>query len=121
LVHQRLYAIACGYPDGNDAVSRADLYPTDDPTHGAQQLTFFNRHYDSWCYLPVAGFLSFNDEPEQYLCAYLLRPGNALTTRGALGILARLRVRLDGGFAAPEIFDFLEAESLEYVVAMDNN
>jgi len=28
-----------------------DLDPTDDPTHGAQQLSFFNRHYDSWCYL----------------------------------------------------------------------
>jgi hypothetical protein len=30
-----------------------DLDPTDDPTHGAQQLTFFNGHYDSWCYLPL--------------------------------------------------------------------
>jgi len=199
LVRQRLYAIACGYPDGNDAarlaadpiqkllcdrdpvtgadlasqptlsrfenaVGRADLYrmgialgesviarhrrrlgrkvkritidldPTDDPTHGAQQLTFFNGHYDSWCYLPVAAFLTFNAEPEQYLFCYVLRPGNAPATRGAIGVLsrvlprlraafprARLRVRLDGGFAAPEIFDFLEAESLEYVVAMANN
>jgi hypothetical protein len=32
-----------------------DLDPTDDPTHGGQQLTFFNGHYDTWCYLPVAG------------------------------------------------------------------
>lgn len=24
-----------------------DLDPTDDPTHGAQQLSFFNGHYDS--------------------------------------------------------------------------
>jgi hypothetical protein len=134
LVRQRLYAIACGYPDANDAsrlgadpiqkmlcgrdpvrgedlasqptlsrfenaFSRADLYrmgialadtvierhrrrlkrkvkritidldPTDDPTHGAQQLSFFNGHYDTWCYLPVAGFLTFNEEPEQYLFA----------------------------------------------------
>ncbi len=199
LVRQRLYAIACGYPDGNDAsrlgcdpiqkllcdrdplrgeglasqptlsrfenaVDRADLYrmgialaetvierhrrrlkrkvnritidldPTDDPTHGAQQLTFFNGHYDSWCYLPVAGFLTFNDEPEQYLFAYVLRPGNVGAAVGALGILsrllprlrtafprARLRVRLDGGYAAPEIFAFLERERLEYVVAMAKN
>ncbi len=173
-----LYAIACGYPDGNDAgrlgadpiqklfcgrdplkgedlasqptlsrfenaFDRADLYrmsvaladtvierhrrrlkrkvkritidldPTDDPTHGAQQLTFFNGHYDTWCYLPVAGFLTFNEEPDQYLFAYVLRPGNAGAGVGAIGILsrllpklraafprARLRVRLDGGFAA---------------------
>ena len=24
-----------------------DLDPTDDPTHGAQQLSFFNTHYDT--------------------------------------------------------------------------
>ena len=27
-----------------------DLDPTDDLTHGAQQLTFFNGHYGGWCY-----------------------------------------------------------------------
>lgn len=111
-----------------------DLDPTDDPTHGAQQFTFFNGHYDTWCYLPVAGFLTFNEEPEQYLFAYVLRPGNVGAAVGALGILsrllpklraafprARLRVRLDGGFAAPQIFEFLEREGLEYVVAMGKN
>ncbi len=111
-----------------------DLDPTDDPTHGAQQLSFFNGHYDTWCYLPVAGFLTFNEEPEQYLFAYVLRPGNATASVGALGILsrlvpklraafprARLRVRLDGGFAAPQIFALLEREGLEYAVAMGKN
>ena len=199
LVRQRLYAIACGYPDGNDAgrlgadpiqkllcgrdpiegedlasqptlsrfenaFDRADLYrmgialaqtvierhrrrlkrkakritidldPTDDPTHGAQQLTFFNGHYDTWCYLPVAGFLTFNEEPDQYLFAYVLRPGNASAGVGAIGILSRLlprlraafprarvRVRLDGGFAAAEMFAFCEREGLEYVIAMGKN
>jgi hypothetical protein len=24
--------------------------PTGDPTHGAHQLSFFNRHYDTWCF-----------------------------------------------------------------------
>ncbi len=199
LVRQRLYAIACGYPDGNDAgrlagdpiskllsgrdpvkgedlasqptlsrfensFDRADLYrmsvaladavierhrrrlkrkakritidldPTDDPTHGAQQLTFFNGHYDTWCYLPVAGFLTFNEEPDQYLFAYVLRPGNVGAGVGAIGILsrllpklraafprARLRVRLDGGFASAELFALLVSEGLEYVVAMAKN
>src|SRR5207244_6164010 len=60
-----------------------DLDPTDDPTHGAQQLTFFNGHYDGWCYLPLLAFVTFNDEVEQYLCAAILRPGNAPATRGA--------------------------------------
>jgi hypothetical protein len=200
LLRQRLFGIACGYEDGNDAARlagdpihkllldrdalggallasqptlsrfenaarRADLYrmgealaecvierhrrrlgrrrcrhitidldPTDDPTHGAQQLTFFNGHYDTWCYLPVAGFLTFNHEPEQYLFSYVLRPGNAPATRGAIGILrrllqrlrsafprARILVRLDGGFAASEVFDFLESQGCDYVVAMAKN
>ena len=35
---------------------------------------------------------------------------------------ARFLVRLDGGFATPEIFDFLDAEPrLDYVVAMAKN
>jgi hypothetical protein len=112
-----------------------DLDPTDDPTHGAQQLSFFNTHYDSWCYLPVMGFVSFNDEAEQYLCAAVLRPGNVTAPAGAVGILRRLlmmvrsffpgvriRIRLDGGFAHPALLDFLDAEpNLEYVVAMAKN
>jgi hypothetical protein len=111
-----------------------DLDPTDDPTHGAQQLSFFNGHYDSWCYLPVLGFLTFDDEPEHYLYAAILRPGNAPATRGARGLLlrtfallrrafpgARLRVRLDGGFAAPDLLALLDASGVEYVVAMGEN
>jgi hypothetical protein len=112
-----------------------DLDPTDDPTHGAQQLSFFNTHYDLWCYLPVMGFVSFNDEAEQYLCAAVLRPGNVTAPAGAVGILRRLlmmvrrffpgvriRIRLDGGFAHPGLLDFLDAEpNLEYVVAMAKN
>ena len=112
-----------------------DLDPTDDPTHGAQQLSFFNGHYDTWCYLPVMGFVSFNDEAEQYLCAAVLRPGNVTAAVGAVAILRRLvriirrrlpgvriRVRLDGGFAHPAVLEFLDAQpKLEYVVAMAKN
>jgi len=43
-----------------------DLYPTDEPTHDMQKLTFFNAHYETSRYLPVAGSLTFNHEPEQY-------------------------------------------------------
>jgi hypothetical protein len=199
LVRQRLYGIACGYPDGNDAARlgedpiqkllvgrdplsgptlasqptlsrfenaprRADLYrmgealaecvierhrkrlgrrvkritvdldPTDDPTHGAQQLTFFNGHYNTWCYLPVAGFVTFNNEPEQYLFCYVLRPGNAPAKQGAIGILDRLierlrsafpkvriLVRLDGGFGGPELLNFLEESKVDYIIGMAEN
>lgn len=200
LFSQRVFAIACGYPDGNDAARLAedpihkmlvgrdpidgdalasqptlsrfengvgrgelfrmgealadvvierhrkrrrgrarhitiDLDPTEDPTHGQQQLSFFNGYYDSWCYLPVVGFLTFDDEPEQYLFTAVLRPGNAPDKRGAIAILerilrrlrpafprARFCVRLDAGFAAPEIFSFLDAQGdVDYAVAMPKN
>jgi Transposase DDE domain group 1 len=198
LLAQRVFAIACGHPDGNDAdrlaedpihkllldrdpidgmrlasqptISRfeqtasprtlyrlgealadtviarhrrrqrrakritIDVDVTADPTHGAQQLTFFNGFYDTWCYLPLVATLTFENETRQYLVAAILRPGNVPATTGVQGLLrrlipklwrafphARLRVRLDGGFAAPEIFDELEAAGVEYVVAMAKN
>jgi Transposase DDE domain group 1 len=111
-----------------------DLDPTDDPTHGQQELSFFNGHYDTWCYLPLVATLTFNAEPTQYLVAAVLRPGTSPAKRGALGLLRRLlrrlrvafprailRVRLDGGFANPEVLDVLEGEAVEYVVAMASN
>ncbi len=111
-----------------------DLDVTDDPTHGAQQLAFFNRFYDRWCYLPLLAFLTFDREHEQYLCAAALRPGNAPTQHGALTLLkrilgrlqerfpnARILVRLDGGFAAPELFEFLDFVGVDYVVAIAKN
>src|SRR5947209_14562999 len=112
-----------------------DMDPTDDPTHGQQEFTFFNRHYDSYCYLPMVCFLTFNEEAEQYLVAAVLRPGNATGSVGALGILsrlidrvsnafpkARIRVRLDGGFASPKVLDSLDCEpKVEYLVNMAAN
>ena len=111
-----------------------DLDVTDDPTHGAQQLSFFHGHYDTWCYLPLLAFVTFNNEPEQYLCAAVLRPGNAATATGAEAVLralfalvrsafphATVRVRLDGGFAHPALLAWLDAAGVEYVVAMAEN
>jgi hypothetical protein len=111
-----------------------DLDPTDDPTHGQQEFAFFNGHYDTWCYLPVVATVTFNDEPAQFAVAAVLRPGKAPASLGARGILrallrklraafpaATFRVRLDGGFASPKVFQFLEREQVEYVVAMASN
>jgi hypothetical protein len=111
-----------------------DFDPTDDPTHGQQEFTFFHGHYDTWCYLPLLGFVSFDTEPEQYLVLALLRPGNSAAKQGAIGRLrclfrllrtafpgARLRVRLDGGFAGEDMLRFLDAERVEYVVALARN
>jgi DDE family transposase len=111
-----------------------DLDPTDDPTHGQQEFTFFNGHYDTWCYLPMVATVTFDDEADQYAVAAVLRPGTAPASLAARGLLRRLirrlraafrgptiRVRLDGGFATPALFTFLEAQQVEYVVAMASN
>ena len=111
-----------------------DLDPTEDPTHGHQQLALFNGHYDSWCYLPLLAFITFDEEPEQQLVATMLRSGRAAASEGAIALLrrllprlrrafprVRLRIRLDGGFAGPEMFDFLEQERLEYIAAIGRN
>lgn len=111
-----------------------DLDVTDDPTHGTQQLSFFNGFYDTWCYLPLLAFVTFDQEPEQFLVAALLRPGNAPTQRGVVGLLrrllprlrqafprARLFVRLDSGFASPQLFDLLDDQDADYVVGMPAN
>jgi hypothetical protein len=112
-----------------------DMDPTDDPTHGQQQFAFFNRHYDCYCYLPMVCFLTFNEEADQYLVAAVLRRGNAPGSAGAVGILRRLiarvsdafpkakiRVRLDGGFASPKVLDFLDCEpKVEYLLNMASN
>jgi DDE family transposase len=111
-----------------------DLDPTDDPTHGQQEFAFFNGDYDTWCYLPFVATVTFNDEPAQFAVAAVLRPGTAPAGLGARGILrallrklrtvfpaATFRVRLDGGFATPKLFRFLERKQVEYVVAMASN
>lgn len=111
-----------------------DLDVTDDPTYGQQQLSLFNGHYHSWCYLPLLAFATFNDESEQHLLAAVLRPGTAHPKIGTVALLKRLipalreafpfaviRVRLDGGFACPEVLDYLDDEMVEYLVAMGKN
>ena len=111
-----------------------DLDATDDPCHGNQQLSLFNGHYDSWCYLPLLAFATFGDEKDQHLLAALLRPGTAHPKVGTVPILKRLisalrqafpkaviRIRLDGGFCCPEVLDYLDAADVQYLVGMAKN
>jgi hypothetical protein len=111
-----------------------DLDATDDPTHGEQQLSFFNGHYDHCCYLPLLAFVSFNQEKEQFLLAAVLQPGNAAPAGCGLGLLrrviervrgyfpdARLRVRLDSAYATPEILNYLDGAQVKYAVSLIGN
>jgi hypothetical protein len=111
-----------------------DLDPSVDPTHGQQPLSFFNGHYDTWCYLPMFGFLSVDDSPEQHLFHARLRPGLSKESRGTIPLLrrtveylrkrfrkAKIRVRLDAGFAYPQVLAVLDELKVQYLVAMGEN
>src|SRR5260370_2609655 len=65
---------------GRAARITIDLDPTDDPTHGQQEFTFFNGHYDTWRYLPVVATVTFNDEAKQFAGAPAFPPANAPAT-----------------------------------------
>lgn len=93
-----------------------DLDGTDDPVHGHQQQTFFNAYYDRFCFQPLLALVSVDGDPEHYLLAARLRPGNSSQCRGVIPLLRRtvarlrrvfrraeIRVRLDAGFAHPRL------------------
>lgn len=110
-----------------------DFDPTDDPTHGQQEFTYFHGHYDTYCYLPLIGTIQFGKEKKQHLLCAVLRPGNSCAHAGFVAIAgriieqvraffpkSRIIVRLDGGFGAPEVLDFLEEAGVEFVVGLGN-
>src|SRR2546428_260475 len=97
LLRQRLFGLACGYADCNDAARLAD-----DAIH----KLLLQRD-------PLAG-------PALASQPTLSRFEHAVGPRAAFHAPA-IRVRLDGGFATPRVFTFLETEAVEYVVGMPSN
>ncbi|MEK7862638.1 MAG: IS1380 family transposase [Chloroflexota bacterium] len=128
----RIEAFAARAPKGRRAV--IDLDGTEDPAHGQQSFAFFNGFYDSYCFLPLVGFLSIDGESEQHLFYARLRPGVKSSGRGVIPLLrrtvARLRtlrphtkilVRLDAGFVTPLLLDVLEELKVDYVLGLPAN
>jgi hypothetical protein len=129
MIGQRVYGLACGCGDPNDAARL-----TDDPTHGQQERAFFHGHYGHGCDLPLPGYPMFNGEPGQHPVAAMPRPGKAPTSLGALMMPGRLvgrrqerfprarpLVRLDGGFAGPGLLEFLDEVEVDHVVGLPSN
>lgn len=56
-----------------------DFDGTDDPTHGAQQLSMFRGYYDHHMYHPLVVF-----DGEGWPVAIVLRPGNTGASAGAI-------------------------------------
>lgn len=107
-----------------------DLDAVDDPTHGSQQLTLFHGFYEQYQYLPLVITCAENDQ----IVMISLRHGTAAASLGADDDLAylvnriravwpnvRIRVRGDGGFGNPTMYDECERLDLIYTFGHSTN
>src|SRR5208283_1578526 len=96
-------------------------------TYGEQEGSAYNGHFGCTCYHPLFCFNQFGD-----LERALLRNGNVASAHDWRSVLepvvARYRTwmikklfRGDAGFANPEVYVFLEAESYLYAIRLPAN
>src|SRR5690349_8391913 len=90
-------------------------------------MSVWNGHYACACYHPLFVFNQFGDLER---CA--LRPGNVNSADGWNGVLkpvvaryqgklSRIYFRTDAAFAMPEVYEFLEAERIQYAIRLPAN
>jgi len=107
-----------------------DVDCTDDPTHGAQQLSLFNGHHGQFMY----NELMFFDGVTGELILPVLRPGNVHTSRWMPKILNRIVkairaahphiqiiIRADAGFSNPDFFNMAQSSLLEFCMGLRGN
>jgi len=107
-----------------------DVDSTDDPTHGQQQLSFFNGGYGQHMYHPLLVF----ERHTGCLLAARLRPGTASSHARIVPLLLRLvprlqqefpgvriQLRADAGFALPLLYEFCEFFGIQYAIGMPTN
>jgi len=107
-----------------------DIDCTDDPTHGAQQLSLFNGHHGQFMY----NELVFFDGVTGQLILPVLRPGNVHTSRWMPQILSRIVkairaehpyiqiiIRTDAGFSNSDFFNLAENQLLEFCMGLRGN
>jgi hypothetical protein len=107
-----------------------DVDATDDPTHGAQALSGYHGYFRQHQYLPLHVYEGHSGFP----LAVWLRPGVIHASLGAVDILGaivaqlraawpavRILVRADNGLGVPAVYEFCEAEGLDYVIGYAGN
>jgi hypothetical protein len=104
-----------------------DMDSSESPTYGEQEGSAYNGHFGCTCYHPLFVFNHLGDVER---CA--LRPGNVHSADGRRAVLEpvvaryrgtvkRLYFRGDAAFANPEMYEFLEAEGLGFVIRLPAN
>jgi hypothetical protein len=100
---------------------------SESPTYGEQEGSAYNGHFGCTCYHSLFVFNQLGDVER---CA--LRSGNVHSADGWRAVLEpvvvryrgtvkRLYFRGDAAFANPEIYEFLEAESMGYAIRLPAN
>lgn len=97
------------------------------PTHGDQEMSVWNGHYECTCYHPL---FVFNQSGDLERCA--LRPGNVHSADGWKAVLdpvvasyrgavSRIYLRADAAFANPEVYEYLEAGGIKHAIRLPAN
>ena len=107
-----------------------DIDATDDPTHGAQQLSMFNGYYGQFMY----NELFFHDGTTGQIILPVLRPGNSHSNRWYVSILSRIIkrirekypdikiiIRADSGFSCPAFYRLAKKYDLLYTIGLASN
>lgn len=81
-----------------------DMDSSVSPTHGEQENSVWNGHYDCTCYHPLFVFNQFGDLVARYQ-----------------GKVLRIYFRADAGFANPEVYEHLEGEGIKYTIRLPAN
>src|SRR6202521_3018746 len=104
-----------------------DMDSSESPTYGAQEGSAYNGHFGCTCYHPL---FVFNQLGDLERCA--LRSGNVHSAADWRAVLEpvvarycdrvkRRYFRGDAAFANPDIYEFLEAEGMGYVIRLPAN
>jgi len=107
-----------------------DIDDTDDPTYGSQQLSLFNKYYDTYCYQPIHIFEGKTGK----MITSILRPGKRPSGKEIEMILSRVFKRIktawsqtnilfrgDGHYSAPEVYNVCEKHNVKFVLGLKAN
>ena len=107
-----------------------DLDSTYYEAFGHQEGVAYNSHYGCWGQHPI---VAFDGQTGDFL-EVKLRPGNVYTSTGVVDFIrpliehyqqsvpvTDLFCRADSGFATPELYDFCEAQAMNYVIRLKTN
>jgi len=137
LDRKTLYRIGRAFVDGFIAsYSHApkgiilDFDDTADPTHGNQQLTFFNAFHDTYCYMPLHVYEGQSGK----LITTILRPGKTPKGKEIVMYLKRIVKRIraswqrtgivfrgDSHYGGPEIYEFCSSYGITFVTGLTPN